>query len=243
MHSITVLSPHRDDAAFSLLVCMRAWSALPANVTVINFFTESAWAPYAGVTQPAAVTNIRKREDRRVLHQTSSSIRVVSQGLLDAPIRLSIAPAEIFQPHTAASITGDLLDQLSRLMRGRTMGVSLAPLALGEHVDHLAVRNAAIGSIRSGSLGFYEDLPYALWTGEEKLRERVKSVERQIGRALRPVVVRSKNAACEKRRIIAGYRSQITGTDAAAIAAWSRHYGSGERIWIPAHASRWQFIR
>lgn len=242
MHPVTVLSPHRDDAAFSLFVCLAKWSALRIELRVINFFTESAWAPRAGATHANGVTNIRKREDRHVLSRISSNIRVLDRGFLDAPVRLGITTSQVFEPQTAAFITDDLLDQLSPSVRSSGAGLTLAPLCLGDHVDHLAVREAAVRSHRRATLGFYEDLPYALCTSEKCLRERVKDVERKIGRRLKPVIVRAQ-AACQKRGVISGYGSQITATDAAAIAEWSRHYGGGERIWIPAHSSRWQFVR
>ncbi len=57
MRKLTVLSPHRDDAAFSLFICLAKWSMFPSlKVKVLNFFTESAYAPYSSASDAISVS-------------------------------------------------------------------------------------------------------------------------------------------------------------------------------------------
>ena len=87
MQEITILSPHRDDAAFSLCMALRKWTVMQLKLTVINFFTVSAYGPRSIAKDPHTVSSIRRREDRRVISIISPLIRVRDAGLLDAPLR------------------------------------------------------------------------------------------------------------------------------------------------------------
>ena len=74
-----VLSPHRDDAAFSLGLAVDSWLAAGHSVSVLNFFTQSAYAPYSDVETLHAndrvsfVSAVRRREDVAIL--TCSMLR------------------------------------------------------------------------------------------------------------------------------------------------------------------------
>ena len=84
---IFVLSPHRDDAAFSLALSITHWLSVGHEVTVINVFTRSLYAPYAdSEAMPASarldhVSTLRRHEDRAALH----AVGVKSLVDLDLP--------------------------------------------------------------------------------------------------------------------------------------------------------------
>src|SRR5690349_15351519 len=170
MLELTILSPHRDDAAFSLSIALSRWSTLPVQLTVVNFFTVTQYAPHAFSTHISSTSALRTREDRSALRSIDRRIRIESLELLDAPLRFGIHPDAICRPQTAALQNPTEIAALAnRIGRYFTRGLVVAPLALGDHVDHLAVYRAALASSTDHKLAFYEDLPYATWTSKRSL--------------------------------------------------------------------------
>jgi LmbE family N-acetylglucosaminyl deacetylase len=244
MEPITVLSPHRDDAGFSLGLALSAWSAASVELRVLNFFTQSAYSPHSSAETVGGVSAIREEEDQRALAFIHPRIEVISLDLLDAPLRLHIPFSQITQPESAEKISLAELEQLSRNIKQHCAGSLLvAPLSLGNHVDHVAVHYAAIQSCLPERLAFYEDLPYATWTSPEDLQSRIAFVGDKTGIPLEPLVVQMPDGVTRKRQIASFYRSQITAEEAHAIAQFSQSYGSGERLWLPIRGEAWNVIR
>lgn len=242
MRRVAVLSPHRDDAAFSLYLALRKWRQSGVRVSVLNFFTRSNYAPRILETQTDAISFIRKREDYRTLTNIDKDIQILDCDLLDAPIRLEIDFMAVCRPETRVDPTS-IAQIATYIRRHARRDLLLAPLSLGGHVDHRAVNEAAIASASHKShLGFYEDLPYAMWTPDRVLREQVRVTESKIGIRLRPVVVIGKHEVRQKRRAAARYTSQIAWEEAISIARFSLRYGGGERVWIPKHGKSWAFL-
>ena len=127
-------------------------------------------------------------------------------------------------------LIGELADRLARLPLAQG-GTLYAPLGVGHHVDHRAVRCAAEGSGRR--LTYYEDFPYA---------EDAQAVRAALGkmRARADLVSLSEDALGVKTTAIACYRSQIStfwddvADMPAAIRAFAQRSGGGravERYW------------
>ncbi len=226
---VTVLSPHLDDAVFSLGLSLAAWTEWNLDVAVINFFTVSGFAPRCAGKHSGVISALREREDRRALGSISPNIQIKSLGLLDAPLRLGLPVGSVFSLKVEP---GEV-----RAFEQRIAGATVAPLGLGNHIDHLTVRDAAI---RQGTrnLGFYEDLPYAAWSSDAGVRECVQEVEEMARARLRPAILRRRHAVAIKRRMASFYRSQIDRDEANLIARFASKYGGGERIWVPTPASR-----
>ncbi len=91
--NILVLSPHRDDAAFSLSLSLQHWLAVGHRVTVMNVFTRSLYAPYADAEKVPQherldfISALRKREDLLALRKIGVE-SVIDLDIKDAPIRL-----------------------------------------------------------------------------------------------------------------------------------------------------------
>ncbi len=162
MKEITILSPHRDDAAFSLCMALRKWTAMRLKLTVINFFTVSAYGPGSSGKDPLTVSSVRRREDRRVISIIGPLIRVREAGLLDAPLRLGIEAAAVCRAETRSLLRSEDIRAIACfIQRWARSGLLIAPLSLGDHVDHIAVHEAALVSADSRRLAYFEDLPYA----------------------------------------------------------------------------------
>lgn len=240
MRGLTLLSPHRDDAVFSLYLSLQMWRQLGIRVTVLNFFTRSNYAPRALESQVDAVSLIRKTEDHNVLSRIDKRIRIRDCDLLDAPLRLGIPFEAVCRPETGA-LARSVEPGITAYIRTQAQtDLVIAPLGLGGHVDHLAVSEAAITSVwLRHRLAFYEDLPYATWTSDDRLRQRIHEIETKLRVRLRPVLIRQQCAIRRKQRAVARYRSQITRDEAASIARFSLRYGGGERLWLPRHIDLW----
>jgi hypothetical protein len=245
MKRLFVLSPHRDDAVFSLSLALCYWRTLPIQITVANVFTLSNYAPHAVIRSEDAVAEIseqRSREDRRALGMIDPRIQIESAGLLDAPLRLQTNTASVCNVEEASVRTCDVRLVSAVLKRLYCVSAVIAPLGLGNHLDHLTVRAAVIDLARHQTLAFYEDLPYAEWTPEGAILERVRDTERRTKVPLRPVVLRNTCNIRSKRRLASQYRTQIQLGEASAIATFASKYGSGERIWIPRHGRLWKSL-
>ena len=94
--SLVILSPHRDDAAFSTGTLLQVAAAAHLPVTILNIFTISAYAPFAepGLS-PEAVTALRLAEDRAVIRHLSAATSLRDLSLLDAPLRLEIRDDQV----------------------------------------------------------------------------------------------------------------------------------------------------
>lgn len=244
MPELTILSPHRDDAAFSLSLALSCWSKLRLKVTIVNFFTISNYAPHAVSTRALPISALRTREDYSVLLSINRRIRIEAFDLLDAPLRFGIEVNAIALAETAAlQSTSEINVLAQRLRKYFTRGLVLAPLALGDHVDHLAVHRAALASSVDHKLGFYEDLPYATWTPKSVLCEKLCRAEESTNVDLKGAVIRShKFTVAHKRQLIKKYQSQISPDEASAIANYAWNYGGGERIWIPKYGASWKSL-
>ena len=238
---LTILSPHRDDAAFSLYLSLAKWSRLSICVRIVNFFTLSAYAPRLGSEDRSIVSAARRKEDHYVLRTLSKSIKIESLDLLDAPLRFGISAGAVCGTEANNSQRPREIDCLTIQTKTYSKrGLVIAPLSLGNHIDHAAVNTAAARGITGRKLGFYEDLPYATWTAESSIRKRVSEMEERTGGPLKPFVIRVTNAIQLKRRAISRYHSQISPDEASRIAQFALKYGGGERIWIPKRGSRWK---
>jgi len=245
---ILILSPHRDDAAFSLSIAIIYWLAARHTVTVLNVFTRSRYAPYSDAgfvhenDELSYVSAMRLREDENFLRRvtqdlpkgTKSSLRMVDLNLKDAPIRLRIPLEELSDKpvnSTDPSIE-KIRKALTKQSEAGAMEAIVLPAALGNHVDHLTVREGAMPFIESLPSAFYEDLPYATThpsaaTDLDTLRDLAANLQEPLS----PVIYRIDSAIERKRRLVLGYASQIDNEAGARIVSFAERYGGGERLW------------
>ena len=92
-----------------------------------------------------------------------SNLHMVDLNLKDAPIRLRIAPEELSD--TPVNLADHAIEKirkaLTRQSEAGAMEALILPAALGNHVDHITVREAAMPFATGIPAAFYEDLPYA----------------------------------------------------------------------------------
>jgi LmbE family N-acetylglucosaminyl deacetylase len=157
---VLVLSPHLDDAVLSCSGYMQRMQAEGARVVIASVFTEGDPRLY----------QTRRREDRCAAALLGASVRHL--GFLDAPYRsakhrdfcgIAFGRARDYAP-TRRAVACEIASLFDRLRPQ----LVIAPMAVGNHVDHRIVRDAALAAVDSARLRFYEDRPYAF------LREQVR---------------------------------------------------------------------
>jgi LmbE family N-acetylglucosaminyl deacetylase len=159
---------------------------------------------------------------------------MVDLNLKDAPIRLRIPAEELGDSpvNPADPAIEKIRKALSKQSEAGAMEALVLPAALGKHVDHFTVREAAMPLTSTIPAAFYEDLPYATThpsaaTDLESLRESAE----QRHEPLNPVLYQIESAVERKRRLILGYASQIDDETGTLISNFATRYNGGERLW------------
>ena len=164
---VLVLSPHPDDAALSLgsAIAHRHWG----ECTVVNVFSDQRYSLLSG-TDIGDILD----EDEAALRELGAE--AIMLGLPEADVRLHRRPSELMgyrAENLARSADSVVLPLVLGALRDHLMrsapSVVCIPLAVGGHVDHVLVREAALVLLREMAYGgipsrwcFYEDLPYEI---------------------------------------------------------------------------------
>lgn len=241
---ILVLSPHRDDAAFSLGLTIRGWLGARHTVTILNVFTRSLYAPFSDAEfvhendRLSYVSAIRLREDELFLQRlpeelskaAKNNVRMVDLNLKDAPVRLRCTVGEVcdraVNPDDPAM--EKIRKALAKQAEAGAMEALVMPVGMGRHVDHLTVRDAALSLTDGLPSAFYEDVPYSV-THPSAAGDLSALREERIARlneTLSPVVFEGGPGVEWKRRVVGGYGSQIGDRSTDLIC------DATERLWV-----------
>lgn len=178
--SVIIFSPHFDDAVLSAGSLISGLLDNQIPVTVITVFTEATSGissnstrtilKRAGFENAKEYYEARKNEDLKALKKLGEEIKTVRLGYTDGAWRngknkpfypngqlVPVAPSD--------KDTIDLLKNGFYTYRDRA-NIILAPLAVGGHVDHKLVRNAAVETFKD--VIFYRDFPYSAYSGDDK---------------------------------------------------------------------------
>jgi LmbE family N-acetylglucosaminyl deacetylase len=245
---ITVVSPHRGDAALALGLAIEAWLAEGHAVEVVSCFTRSEFAPYSDAGSLHAndrmsfVTAVRKREDEEWRKQIGSAkLTLTDLNLKDAPIRLHTHAEKVFD--RPADVSEKVVSKIRRAMEMSKAGAVVLPLGLGGHVDSVSARDAALPVNASLPLAFYEELPYAARVDGDGAFDAARGqLPVSVQAELQPVLVGSARgtepgvgeAVARMRRVAWCYDSQINEAITGEIAEYCRRYEGRERVWANA---------
>ncbi len=242
---VVVVSPHRDDASFSLGLSMEHWLRSQHRVDVLNCFTKSVYAPFSDAENMHSndrlsfVSALRKREDHAWNKLLGGSLGVTDLDLLDAPLRLACGVDEVLTmelrpgDRALARVEGALRKIVTKSQAGQVALV--VPLAIGGHIDHRITHNAALATLSAANLplAFYEDLPYAA-----RLEHvgQIADLAAGTGQHLEPCFTQEAvedlpSAIRRKFRMAECYDSQVDNDTAHQIAEFSRYYAGRERVW------------
>lgn len=227
---INIISPHHDDAAFSLALTIHELSRMSYSINVINAYTVSKYFPHKAADKTEIVSLLRAKEDLAFL-SGFSSVKQIDLGRLDAPLRL--CSDQVRDGHEFTSDDHKEVDALCENIQAIcVVGAFLLPLSLGNHIDHRITLKAGLMASGQAPIGLFEDLPYAAEYGEEEIQEVVDRVQRVLKCQFHPIVVRTASFLRLKRRYLKQYPSQAGPTEINAILSHARRYDGGERIWL-----------
>jgi len=153
-----VLSPHLDDALWSMGGVLYALASVGHEITIINIFSLTVHV-YESVRTPVEATLMRKSEDAAA----TKIAGIAHTTYLDFPdgVLRDMSLKEVMNPNYVVPryLHDAIVLNLCKILPHDAM--VLAPMALGGHVDHLATRQTALAIKQHvSSLLFYEDLPY-----------------------------------------------------------------------------------
>jgi len=231
---------------------MTHWLTARHTVTLLNVFTRSRYAPYSDAAfvhendELSYVSAMRLREDELFLRRIKESLpkglknnlNMHDLNLKDAPIRLRVPIDQVC--NTPINSADPSLEKIRRALARQaelgTMEAVVLPAGLGNDVDHLTVREAAMPFAASLPAAFYEDLPH-LATHPSATAElealSLAAIERND--PLTEIVCHTGEPAADavirKRKLVLNYASQIDEEAGVVISNFATHYGGGERLW------------
>jgi LmbE family N-acetylglucosaminyl deacetylase len=217
---ILLVSPHPDDIAWSLGATVRR---LPAP-HVLTLFSETLYAPASPSHGTAEASAVRAAEENAWAELVGATVH--RRGLPDASLRGYDDVTEM-----GATPTEDIVRTVTDLVRAEIAAVEpelvLAPLAVGGHVDHEAVR-LAVAACGGPEVLWYEDLPYAGGTAPRPTGHPVT------------VSVTGRWPAVE-----AGVRCYPSQQPDTILPVIRRHHATnaGERLWAESASSATRFGR
>jgi LmbE family N-acetylglucosaminyl deacetylase len=232
---IVVLSPHRDDAAFSLSLAIEAWIAQGHAVEVINCFTRSAFAPFSDADslhpndRLSYVTALRLREDEVWSRQYGKRLSLTDLRLKDAPIRLRCSHEELFT--LPVDPADKAIEKIRKALERAPTDALVLPLTIGGHLDHRTAQQAALIAPAT-RLAFYEDLPYSAHPDNV---ETIETAAYALNRTLQPTFASGPKdvatATQRKYKLALCYDSQIDDAATNDIANFCARYQGRERLW------------
>lgn len=157
---VVVLSPHHDDFIWSLGGAID--SIGPEKITVINIFTTSNFI-HNKTSTTRSPSEIR-REENRIALENCGVTKNIDLGFKEALLR-GYRPTNQFEWRedcSDAKIAKEILTRLSLTLKqyDQKDTILIAPLGLGEHVDHI-ITTKITRQLKFADILYYEDLPYA----------------------------------------------------------------------------------
>jgi LmbE family N-acetylglucosaminyl deacetylase len=155
---VLYVSPHPDDVAFSAAARVARDVAAGRRAGVLTLF-----APGPG-TQSQALGDAAARQAEDLRFSALAGVTRLDGGFTDAIARRPRyrAPRHLFGP--LAADEEPLVEEVRARLQSHVdagCGRVVAPLGVGQHVDH-QVAHAAARRLRDADVLFYEDAPYVL---------------------------------------------------------------------------------
>lgn len=230
-NTINVISPHHDDACFSLGIALSRFLREGYKVNVINCYTVSSYTVGRKNNDASIVSAIRKEEDSAFISKLGPGASATDLGFSDS---LNRGQAFKYSTRPIGQADSEELRQVAAALSvALKPGPILIPLSVGHHPNHRIAHMAGIQS-RDGNefIGFYEDLPYSANLTEAQVIDYVRDAETALGRTLSPLVISSDGGARLKARLAGSYVSQLGEKTVRKLARRAKRFNDGERLWL-----------
>ena len=228
---IVLLSPHCDDVVLSvggwLAKLKRCSPQILEQVNVCTVFSWSKSSPrrLAVDGNSAQVTELRAMEERDYCDRAGVTLELL--GLPDTSF-LNIGYRDPLLLESDQRYV-----HLQQLLKSKLEDrIVIAPLSLGEHVDHRIVHECAKHHEGVTALtAYYEDLPYASWYDD---RQRQAYITKVLGESARPLHIHLEQVdKDEKIDNLHCYLSQMNARERGEVReyrAWGKQ--RCETLWV-----------
>ena len=160
MKQTFIISPHLDDAAFSLGGVLS--KNIFDNVTIVNVFTKSCYT-ISGIKDSVWVTETRLNEDNLFVKSINGSALYL--GYPDSSLKECYASeADYFNPNIPPQSDPDwnsYSKEVIEIVEGNPDVLYLFPIGMGRHIEHRALSWIGAKQLELGrNMIFYEDGTY-----------------------------------------------------------------------------------
>lgn len=231
---VVVISPHFDDAVFSLGATLARAARTGGSVHVVNIFGNdpddeslpSEWDAACGFRTIGEAARLRREEDRRACELVGAS--TTAFPFTDEDHGGTGDPEEISEALVGATADADLV---------------LAPGYPLQHTDHLLATSLLVERPpTSARLGFYVEQPYATWRLLGRGRRAWATPGLTLGRSLRyagAMALRSRaTREAQRPRLPDELSTALGGEPRWEAAAASRRDRLAKRRAVRAYASQ-----
>jgi len=237
-----IVSPHVDDAAFSVAGAARTHVLRGDSVSIVTVFSKSEYLENYLPSTSKSVSEVRRQEDWLFLEKLNDGALSESRASMDwldfpdAPLRPKYSNGELCISRPLDSedlaIVAELSVKLLNFVQRQTHLV--LPLGLGRHVDHVIAREAGLSlAPLCATTFFYEDLPYAGERPEAFARAYVDSFAAFRGFNIERDIVPIPSGVTWKIGIVKSYASQCTRQCLQCISNHAKRLSiqGSERLW------------
>ncbi|MGA8116452.1 MAG: PIG-L family deacetylase [Actinocatenispora sp.] len=234
---LTVVAPHPDDAQLALGAVLSTRGG-----RVLDVFSEETWTrrPYYQ-QRPALAAELLVAEERVACQVLRAQVALL--GHVDGEARPAWRDGFFLDPDDDNRCAEREPELIERVVEDLAVELSadtivLAPLAVGGHVDHVVTREAvgmlvARGDLDPGRLGYYEDMPYAVFSDPVRAAGHVAD---RTGVPLHALSVpATSDAARHKREALRCYRLQVPDGLARRVVRYGARLSDAvftERLWV-----------
>jgi LmbE family N-acetylglucosaminyl deacetylase len=173
MKKILVISPHLDDAALSCCDHILDWKKQEHEVTVLTIFTKFSDKYISdsakknilacGVTNAKQLETLRKIEDREAMKllQVRYKYLEFTDGWFRSYLRKPIYPGKALFEGIISEDDKTLVEKINKRLKGYSdFEKVIIPFGIGNHVDHVMIRQIAEKIFKTEKLFYYLDQPY-----------------------------------------------------------------------------------
>lgn len=220
MRRVLAVSPHLDDAVFSAGGTLARHAAAGDRVTVLTCFTGNVERPTGfalacqldkGLSPDIDYMALRRAEDEAACRAIGAA--AVHLTFLEAPHRGYDSAAALFGARRDDDRPDDLAEELRRQIAHLEPDLIYGPYGIGNHVDHLFVRDALSAAMGDAPVILWEDFPYAM---------RAKNAPADIVRSqLGPAEAKAKLTGVLAYGSQLGFQFGSPGEAAKTLAEWT----------------------